>query len=97
VSAVLVRSYSTTETLGANSVSAVGAPNPFPIPFKPANIETGGLHFSLYNNIWGTKYVCVNVWWWWCVYLTLWWVVTTATSCGTHMFKRTRTSSTDSS
>jgi hypothetical protein len=34
-----------------------GSPNSFPIPFKTADIDNGGLHFNLYNNIWGTKYV----------------------------------------
>jgi len=42
------------DSLDAATLS-VGSPNPFPTPFVQPD-TTKGIHFCLYNNIWGTNY-----------------------------------------
>jgi hypothetical protein len=45
----------TIHTIDAPVVSPM-SPIPFPSPLNSLNVE-GGMHFNLYNNIWGTNYI----------------------------------------
>jgi hypothetical protein len=63
---------------------SIGTTNPFPVPFTPASV-TDGVHFCIYNNIWATKYVPVNL-------LQFDSNLSTATSCGTLTSRKMQTS-----
>lgn len=51
------------EMLRVYSVDAplvsVGVISPIPLPLNSMPNQNSGIHFSLYNNLWGTKYVFI--------------------------------------